>query len=115
MRILTGADLYTLARLCVAEETVQLARGHLETEGWTVGRGAEMKRSPWQVTLERASAEARQLAATLGLSPSARGRLDVEPKTPQPEENDYEAFLAEGRRIRAEGPPPGYWRRGPRS
>jgi len=115
MHLLTALDEDTLARYCLAEAEIDLARAELVKGGRIIQTPRGPQRSPWQVTLEHAMAEARQLAALLGLSPSARGRLDVEPRTSTPEEDDYTAFLAEGRAIREARPPADPRRRRPRS
>ena len=78
--LLTEADGPALADMCLCLARLDEAEAIIEAEGMTVpdGRGG-VKRHPATMLAKEYRAAARQWAASFGLTPHARGSLDVKP------------------------------------
>jgi P27 family predicted phage terminase small subunit len=84
--LLTGCDRATLAAYCVCYSRWVTAEKELQAGGVIYRTAAGQPAiSPWHSVAKNALAQLRGFATELGLSPSARSRIDVEP--PQEEDN----------------------------
>lgn len=83
----TGADIAMLAKFATGVAIMRRARNALAMEGLTVeSREGRATINPHVGIWMRASTATQQAAETLGLTPSARGRLDGR-KRPPPEDD----------------------------
>ena len=83
--LLTECDLDTLALYCATWVRWQDAETRLQTEGaTTTAQSGYRQVSPDFTIASKSAAELRALSDRLGLSPSARGRIHIQP----PPEND---------------------------
>lgn len=80
--LLTEADGPALADMCLCLARLEEAERTIEAEGMTVpdGKGG-VKRHPATTLAKEYRAAARAWAASFGLTPHARGSLDVKPNT----------------------------------
>lgn len=80
MRVLTSADMASLANLCEAQAMVQNCATAIAREGMTVksDRSAPMPHPAIRVQKEYLMI-AKSLMVEFGLTPASRGRLSVEP------------------------------------
>lgn len=93
--VLTVLDHQTLADYCVLSAQIETAEKEAAATPVIDGAHGGKVRSPWVILLEHAIALRNRLGTELGLTPAARGRIDV--KGAQAEANPYEKFLARRR------------------
>jgi P27 family predicted phage terminase small subunit len=82
MGVMTTADAGTLAARCYVASQIQALAKRLKSRGRVVNGERGPKSSPAAVQLTALLTEYRQLGSLLGLDPSSRSRIHVEPQKP---------------------------------
>lgn len=83
MGLLATSDSGLISAYCQTMSRLKASQEHIKQFGLTISTGAGgLKKNPSVAIVEKATADLRQLAGELGLSPTSRERLNV--KLPNP-------------------------------